>query len=155
MAHATLQEFLAYIPSSAANPVWLSLNQSVPYIVTCSSANATAGAVYSNNGAQFTVLATIAAQTTLDLGGGGVNGNLVGSPGASGTFTKVSGTGDATITFSSVASATWSAQLQPNQTYEWYANGYFANPFTADLVTLYGTNLGASAIVYQIRTIRT
>lgn len=60
----------------------------------CSSANATVGAIYSNNGKQFTVKMTIAAGVALSMTG-------VGNPTASGTLTKVSGTGDATITFSS------------------------------------------------------
>jgi hypothetical protein len=63
---------------------------------TVSSANATAGAVYSNNGQNFTVESTIASGTTLVASG-------VGSPLASGTLTKVSGTGDSTITFSAIS----------------------------------------------------
>ena len=60
---------------------------------TVTSANATIGATYTNNGATFTVLSTIAAGTTLYLLGNG-------APTASGTLTKATGTGDATITFS-------------------------------------------------------
>jgi hypothetical protein len=63
---------------------------------TVTSASATAGAVYSNNGQNFIVESTIASQTTLVASG-------IGSPAASGTLTKVSGTGDATITYSAVA----------------------------------------------------
>lgn len=63
------------------------------YVFTVTSANATAGAVYSNNGQTFTVNTTIAAGTTLTCTG-------TGAPTSSGTLTKVSGTGDATITFS-------------------------------------------------------
>jgi hypothetical protein len=62
---------------------------------TVSSASATVGAVYSNNGVNFTVASTIASQTTLVMNG-------VAAPLASGTLTKVSGTGDSTITFSAV-----------------------------------------------------
>ena len=64
-----------------------------PATFTVTSANATAGAVYSNNGQNFTVQSTIAAGTTLVASGSAF-------PLASGTLTKVSGTGDATITFS-------------------------------------------------------
>lgn len=64
------------------------------YVFTVTAANATAGAVYSNNGQTFTVSVTITGTTTLTCSG-------TGTPGASGTLTKVSGTGDATITFSS------------------------------------------------------
>ena len=63
------------------------------YIFTVSSANATAGAIYSNNGQNFTVTSTISAGTTLVTTG-------VNSPLPSGTLTKVSGTGDSTITYS-------------------------------------------------------
>jgi hypothetical protein len=58
-----------------------------------SSASATVGATYTNNSQTFTVLATIASATTLYM-------LATGAPGASGTLTKASGTGDATITFS-------------------------------------------------------
>lgn len=60
---------------------------------TVSSASATVGAVYSNNGQTFTVESTISSATTLVASGAGY-------PLASGTLTKVSGTGDSTITFS-------------------------------------------------------
>lgn len=60
---------------------------------TTSSANATAGATYTNNSQTFTVLQTISAGTTLFCSG-------AGAPTASGTLTKATGTGDATITFS-------------------------------------------------------
>jgi hypothetical protein len=57
--------------------------------------NATAGATYTNNGQTFTVVTTIDDGTTLVATGTGV-------PNSSGTLTKASGTGDATIPFSSV-----------------------------------------------------
>ncbi|HEY5236378.1 MAG TPA: hypothetical protein VIJ14_09390 [Rhabdochlamydiaceae bacterium] len=63
------------------------------YTFTVTSANATVGATYSNNGQTFTVSATIVAATTLVCTG-------TGAPSASGTLTLVSGTGDATIAFS-------------------------------------------------------
>lgn len=62
------------------------------FVVT--SANATAGATYTNNTRTFTVTDTIAAGTVLFCTG-------TGAPQASGTLTKATGTGDATITFSS------------------------------------------------------
>lgn len=64
------------------------------YVFTVTSANATVGATYTNNGQTFTVTTTIASSVTLTCSG-------TGTPGASGTLTKASGTGDATITFSS------------------------------------------------------
>lgn len=64
-------------------------------IFTVSSANATAGAVYTSAAGQsFTVGSTIASGTSLSTNG-------IYNPSApSGTLTKVSGTGDATITYS-------------------------------------------------------
>jgi hypothetical protein len=67
------------------------------YVFTISSGNATAGATYTNNAHTFTVLNTISAQTTLVC-------SSTGDPTASGTLTKTSGTGDATITFSAFTS---------------------------------------------------
>lgn len=63
-------------------------------VFTVSSANATAGAVYTSGGYTFTVLSTIAAKTTLVT-------TASGTP-TPGTLTKVAGTGDSTITFSAV-----------------------------------------------------
>lgn len=84
------------------------------YIFTVTAANATVGATYTNNGATFTVLSTIAGTTTLVSVG-------TGAPSASGTLTKASGTGDATITFSTSshtievrAHCTGSAQIGRN-----------------------------------------
>jgi hypothetical protein len=68
------------------------------YNFTVTSANATAGATYTNNGQTFTVVDTISAATTLVTTG-------TGAPTGSGTLTKATGTGDATITFSAVTSA--------------------------------------------------
>lgn len=69
------------------------------YTFTVSSANATLGAVYSNNGQMFTVGATIVAGTSLAATGSGL-------PSSSGTLTLVSGTGDATIAFSAFSQST-------------------------------------------------
>jgi hypothetical protein len=64
---------------------------------TVSSANATAGATYTNLGKTYTVSNTISAGTTL------IMTTPDGSPGPSGTLTLSSGTGDGTITFSAVS----------------------------------------------------
>lgn len=61
----------------------------------CSSASCTVGATYTNNSITWTVVRTSASQNIVYMHG---NGN----PTSSGTLTKASGTGDATITFSSV-----------------------------------------------------
>ena len=74
---------------------------------TVSAANATVGAIYSNNGRTFVVTATIAGATTLQVQ------NVSGAPLSSGTLTKISGTGDATITFSAFSTtASWTGTLQ-------------------------------------------
>ena len=65
------------------------------YTFTVTAANATDGAIYTNNGQSFRVTTTISSGTTLTTTGLGFR------PTASGTLTKASGTGDATITFSS------------------------------------------------------
>lgn len=64
------------------------------YIFFVSIANATAGATYSNNGQTFTVANTISGAAILYATG-------PGAPQASGTLTKTSGTGDASIAFNS------------------------------------------------------
>jgi len=69
------------------------------YTFTVTSANATVGATYTNNGQTFTVLYTIASGTTLVC-------SSTGAPASSGTLTKATGTGDATITFASVVAST-------------------------------------------------
>lgn len=63
-------------------------------LFTVTAANATVGATYTNNSQTFTVLSTISGDTTL------FTSNTTGLPLASGTLTRTSGTGDATITFS-------------------------------------------------------
>lgn len=68
------------------------------YIFTITSSSVTAGAVYTNNSQNYYVTLTIASLTTLTASG-------TGAPLSSGTLTKVSGTGPATIAFSAVASS--------------------------------------------------
>lgn len=71
------------------------------YLFTCSTANATVGAVYANNSNNYTVLSTLASGTLLFCSG-------ASAPLSSGTLTKQSGTGDSTIAFSAnVALATY------------------------------------------------
>jgi hypothetical protein len=71
---------------------------------TVTAANATAGATYTNNGATFTVVTTIAGATTLVTTG-------TGAAAASGTLTKATGTGDATITFSAISNGAANAAV--------------------------------------------
>lgn len=63
------------------------------YAFTITSGSATAGATYTNNAVTFTVSYTVASKTRVYMSGSG-------APAASGTLTKASGTGDATLTFS-------------------------------------------------------
>jgi hypothetical protein len=68
-------------------------NTSATFTVT--SANATSGAVYTSaNGQSFTIASTISSGTSLLVSGS------INPASFSGTLTKVSGTGDATITYS-------------------------------------------------------
>ncbi len=64
------------------------------WLFTVTAAAATTGAKYTNNLATFTVVNTISAGVSLLA-------TSTGTPGVSGTLTKATGTGDATITFSS------------------------------------------------------
>jgi uncharacterized protein (DUF2147 family) len=90
---STANQPLAGIPQDGTTAI-PAQGPSVPIIFTVSSANATAGAIYTDgSGHLYTVSATISSATSLTVSG-------VGAPiGAS--LSKVSGTGDATITFSS------------------------------------------------------
>ena len=75
------------VPTSAATS-YLS-----HYFFTITAGTATLGATYSNNGFIFTVLSSIVGQTSLFCSGTGL-------PTSSGVLTKVTGTGDSSITFS-------------------------------------------------------
>lgn len=84
-------------PSYATNVATLAFSPTVQatYTYTVSSASATVGAIYASaTGVLFSVNATIASQTTLVSLGDAPPGA------ASGTLTKIAGTGDATITYS-------------------------------------------------------
>lgn len=63
------------------------------YVFTVSSANASGSAQYINNGQTFQVNTTISSGLSLST-------SSTGAPSSSGTLTKISGTGDLTITFS-------------------------------------------------------
>lgn len=82
------------LPDGATNYPGGIYNSSAAFTFTVSSANATINAVYQNNGYQFTVQSTIAPGTTLSTTG-------TGTPLPYGNLTKVSGTGDSEIVFSS------------------------------------------------------
>jgi hypothetical protein len=90
------------------------------------SGSATIGATYTNNSITFTVAKTVSSGTTVIMSGSG-------NPLASGTLTKASGTGDATLTFSSFTgsastlSATTTAPVfygsPSNNTYQYMRDG--------------------------------
>lgn len=82
------------LPDGATNYPGGNYNSATSFTFTVSSASATVGAVYQNSGYQFTVSSTISSGTTLLATG-------TGTPLAYGSLTKVSGTGDNQITFSS------------------------------------------------------
>lgn len=87
----------------------LLLSVETVYSFTTSPANATAGAVYTNNGFSYVVMSTISGGTTL-------SGSGRGTPQASGTLTLFSGTGDATITFSAQSAASTRITMSANAT---------------------------------------
>lgn len=100
------------------------------WIFTVASANATTGATYTNNGLTFTVVNTIAGGVSLTC-----TSAVAGAPTASGTLTKSAGTGDATITFSEVVSAT----VQVGRAYGQTGSGWTFR--TGNLPALTGTIL--------------
>jgi len=77
-------------------------NTSIRFTVSGVTVTPTAGAIYENNGIQFKV--TSASITT---GSGTINAGGTGVSTASGTLTKVSGTGDAAIVFSAKTDMNW------------------------------------------------
>jgi hypothetical protein len=90
---------------------FLSTGTTTGYLFTVTSANATVGATYTNNGNTYTVLATIAGATQLFC-------SQASAPQASGTLTKASGSGDATITFSAnTPLATYTRPSSPTPLY--------------------------------------
>lgn len=66
-------------------------NKDYTFVIT--SGSATVGATYTNNSVTFTVHATVSSATQVVMSGNG-------APASSGTLTKATGTGDATLTFS-------------------------------------------------------
>lgn len=107
----------------------------INYTFTVTSANATAGATYTNNGQTFTVINTISGATTLQTNG-------TGAPAASGTLTNASGTGDSTITFSAFSHATFATELyaqdEKNNVIQLTLNGVVnSTPLTTILSTIF------------------
>lgn len=82
------------------------------YTFTISASSAEFGAVYSNNGINFRVMNTISGATSLVA----FTGPSGGAPTGSGTLTKVSGVGDATIAFSSSTFVLFNSDLNFDNT---------------------------------------
>lgn len=97
--------------TAPSRQAFTSTGTTVGYVFTVTSANATAGATYTNNGNTYTVAGTIAGGTVLFT-------TQTSAPEASGTLTKASGTGDSTITFSRAqAIATYTTPTSPAPLY--------------------------------------
>ncbi len=100
------------------------------YIFTVTSASATIAATYTNNDVTFTVLATIVSKETLYC-------SATSEPASSGTLTKVTGTGDNTITFST------------SSTFQ-YEERKVSSLASTVLTTLAHSGLIATATTYEI-----
>lgn len=101
------------------------------FIFSVTAANATAGATYTHNTRTFTVVNTISGSTTLVTTG-------TGAPLTSGTLTKASGTGDATITFSDSQSTTASVNLSIST----ISSGQLAGKYSGSLVSSGASSAG-------------
>ena len=121
----------------------VSLNATT-YNFTCSSANATAGAIYTDtNGQSYTVGPSISAGTALCVTSLGNNP----AP-ASGHLTYVSGSGDGTINYSSVTQSSSNQQMFGTGGY-WLTNGT-NNQYTAD-----GIHPNGNAIIIVAPSVNT
>jgi hypothetical protein len=98
---------------------------------TVTSANATLNAVYEYQNIQFTVTSTITGGTTLQTNGPG----WIFAP-ASGSLTRVSGSGDNFINFSSITSTITIRALAVGDAY--LGQSYYLQPLTTNSVTVGG-----------------
>lgn len=137
---STAQAPLAGIPQDGSSVIPDS-GPSVPIIFTVSSASATAGAIYTDgSGHLYDVAVTLASGTKLQVTGVGVP---IGS-----TLTKVSGTGDASITFSSAATGyptgfTFAQTVSDTNVQDWYGVGVKKGIVPAVGVAFIATSTGA------------
>jgi len=133
---------------------WSELGTSATVQFTVTSANATVGATYTNNGVTFTVLATIAGGTTLYCSTSGSS-----NAAASGTLTKSGGTGDSSITFASWVYGGWVLQLLLNAYIAGSRTAFDSKTATTNVVTTIttfpaGTGTGAitEAAIFDVVT---
>lgn len=89
-----------FAPQVISYPTGAGFHNSTYYFFV-GSASATAGATYTDGSSTFTIVTTAAASNQLRTRGDGV-------PGPSGTLTKVTGTGDASIPYSAVKAPLYS-----------------------------------------------
>ena len=131
-----------YYTSSLVNfPVW---------VFTITSGSATVGATYINNAQTFTVVNTISSATTIIMVG-------TGAPTASGTLTKVSGTGGATLSFSANSSfaSVYQSLIDSNlnnplgTTADWIPGSVQPNSSLTSLTIPSGYNYSAGFVTIQ------
>lgn len=99
------------------------------FTFTVTAANATLGDVYTNGSYTYTVLATITGGTTLSCSGNGMMGT-------SGTLTKVSGTGDTSITYSATVGVAISVSADAGSNYTAATNTYISGLFVVSDFTM-------------------
>lgn len=115
------------------------------YTFTITSAAIKYGDIYSNNGGNFTI--TTPDQTTTSISASGTS-----APAASGTLTKVIGTGPTTLTFSASATSTMGTfaapghcnfgNLSPTQTIITSGSGNYTTPANVKYLIVYVTGGG-------------
>jgi hypothetical protein len=144
---STANSPLGGIPQDGSSVI-PSSGPSVPIIFAVSSANATVGAIYTDgSGHLYSVSATIASGTSLSVSGVGVP---IGA-----TLTKVSGTGDASITFSSAATGwptgfTFALTVSDTNLQDWQGVGLKAGLTPTVGQSFIATATGAGASTGQV-----
>ena len=113
------------------------------FTFTVTTASATAGAVYTNGYYNYTVSTTLSAGTTLVCSGNGFMGT-------SGTLTKVSGTGDTTITYSACVFVAISVSADAGSNYTAATNTYISGRF---IVADFTEETGTTSTDYRIKVV--
>jgi len=113
------------------------------FTFTVTTASATAGAVYTNGYYNYTVSTTLSAGTTLVCSGNGFMGT-------SGTLTKVSGTGDTTISYSACVFVAISVSSDGGSNYTAATNTYISGRF---VVADFTEETGTTSTDYRIKVV--
>jgi len=122
----------------------MSFSNTSAYTFTITSATVVAGDVYSNNSQTF-IVSTSGTVTSMPTAG-------TGAPAASGTLTKVSGTGPSSLTFSAVSTASQSVLgTTTTNAVTWYRRGRFAY-INYQLVTSGAGTAGSGEYVVYLPT---